>query len=118
MRTLAGIDQSGYASSTAVTGCPALTRAMYDSFTSTSISSEPMSTMVAMPVRVKPPPADTGDTISPRCASFETTMPPKGARTVQLSRSCCATLTRASAAATCSRARTSRARRLSTAMRA
>ena len=46
--------------------------------------------MVAMPVRVKPPPAETGDTISPRCASFDTTMPAKGARTVQLSRSCCA----------------------------
>src|SRR5207249_2668388 len=39
-----------------------------------------MSTIVAMPVRVKPPPADTGETISPRCASLETTMPPKGAR--------------------------------------
>ena len=30
-----------------------------------------MSTIVQMPVRVKPPPADTGDTISPGCASFE-----------------------------------------------
>ena len=66
VRTLAGICQSGYASSTAVTGCPDLTRAMYDSFTSTSTSSELMSTMVAMPVRVKPPPAEIGDTISPR----------------------------------------------------
>ena len=30
-----------------------------------------MSTMVLMPVRVKPPPADTGDTISPGWASLE-----------------------------------------------
>ena len=75
-----------------------------------------MSTIVAMPVRVKPPPADTGETISPRCASLETTMPPKGARTVQLSRSCCATFTRASAAPTCSRASTIRAFKLSTAI--
>ena len=30
-----------------------------------------MSTMVPMPVRVKPPPADTGEIISPGCASFE-----------------------------------------------
>ena len=43
-------------------------------------------------------------------------MPPKGARTVQLSRSCCATFTRASAAPTCSRASTIRAFKLSTAI--
>ena len=30
-----------------------------------------MSTIVQMPVRVKPPPADTGEIISPGCASFE-----------------------------------------------
>ena len=29
-----------------------------------------MSTIVQMPVRVNPPPADTGDTISPGCASL------------------------------------------------
>ena len=29
-----------------------------------------MSTIVQMPVRVKPPPADTGEIISPGCASF------------------------------------------------
>jgi len=40
-----------------------------------------MSTIVPMPVRVKPPPADTGEIISPGCASFETTMPLNGART-------------------------------------
>ena len=39
-----------------------------------------MSTMVQMPVRVKPPPADTGDTISPGCASLEIATPLKGAR--------------------------------------
>src|SRR5579871_3316030 len=64
---------------------------MYDSFTSTSISSEFMSTSVAMPVRVNPPPAEMGDTTSPRCASLETTMPSNGARTIQLSASSLAT---------------------------
>jgi len=38
-----------------------------------------------MPVRVNPPPAETGETISPTWASFETAMPAKGARMVQLS---------------------------------
>jgi hypothetical protein len=65
VRTVAAICQSPYASSTAIADCPGLTRAIYDSLTSTSISSESISTMVAMPVRVKPPPAETGDTISP-----------------------------------------------------
>ena len=37
-----------------------------------------MSTIVPMPVRVKPPPAETGDTISPGCASFEITTPVEG----------------------------------------
>ena len=46
-----------------------------------------MSTMVQMPVRVKPPPADTGDTISPGCASFEMATPLKGARMIVLSSS-------------------------------
>ena len=40
-----------------------------------------MSTMVQMPVRVKPPPADTGEIISPGCASFEIATPSNGART-------------------------------------
>ena len=37
--------------------------------------------MVPMPVRVNPPPADTGEIISPGCASFEITTPLNGART-------------------------------------
>ena len=41
-----------------------------------------MSTMVEMPVRVKPPPAETGDTISPGWASLDTAMPAKGERMV------------------------------------
>ena len=41
-----------------------------------------MSTMVEIPVRVKPPPAETGDTISPGWASFDTAIPANGARTV------------------------------------
>mgnify|MGYP003693886233 CR=1 FL=1 len=45
-----------------------------------------MSTIVQMPVRVKPPPADTGETISPGCASFEIAMPLNGARMIVLSR--------------------------------
>ena len=39
-----------------------------------------MSTIVQMPVRVNPPPADTGETISPGCASFEIATPLNGAR--------------------------------------
>ena len=61
---------------------PGVTRLMYASLTSTSISSDSMSTMVPTPVRVKPPPADKGDTISPTCAAFAITMPENGARTV------------------------------------
>ena len=76
-----------------------------------------MSTSVAMPVRVKPPPAEMGDTISPRCASFETTTPANGARTMQLSRSCFAIAILASDAPTCSRARVTRALKLSTVVR-
>ena len=64
---------------------------MKASFTSTSISRESMSTTVAMPVRVKPPPAEIGDTISPGCASLETTTPANGARTTRSSRSCART---------------------------
>ena len=39
-----------------------------------------MSTIVQMPVRVKPPPAETGEIISPGCASFEIATPLNGAR--------------------------------------
>ena len=45
-----------------------------------------MSTIVQMPVRVKPPPADTGDTVSPGCASFEIATPLNGARMIVSSR--------------------------------
>ena len=82
--TWPGIFQSGYASSTASTRCSSCTRLMYASLTSTSISRESMSTIVAMPVRVKPPPADIGDTVSPGCASLEITTPANGARTSQV----------------------------------
>ena len=65
-----------------------------------------MSTIVQMPVRVKPPPADTGEIISPGCASFEIATPSNGARTTMSSRSMrcastwlCATLTCCSASA-------------------
>ena len=51
-----------------------------------------MSTMVPMPVRVKPPPADTGEIISPGCASFEITTPPNGARTTMSVRFVCCRL--------------------------
>jgi len=46
-----------------------------------------MSTIVQMPVRVKPPPAEIGETISPGCASFEIATPLKGARTTVSARS-------------------------------
>ena len=39
-----------------------------------------MSTIVQIPVRVKPPPAETGEIISPGCASFEIATPLNGAR--------------------------------------
>lgn len=41
--------------------------------------------MVPMPVRVKPPPADSGETISPGCAALAVTTPANGARTTVLS---------------------------------
>ncbi len=47
-----------------------------------------MSTIVATPVRVKPPPADIGETISPGCASFEITTPLNGARISRSASSC------------------------------
>ena len=45
-----------------------------------------MSTIVQMPVRVKPPPAETGEIISPGCASFEMATPLNGARTTMSAR--------------------------------
>ena len=58
---------------------------MKASLTSTSISIESMSTIVQMPVRVKPPPAEIGEIISPGWALRSTTTPPKGARILCLS---------------------------------
>ena len=60
-----------------------------------------MSTIVQMPVRVKPPPADTGEIISPGCASFEITMPSNGARTTMSVMSVWRALTCAAATCTC-----------------
>ena len=97
----------------ASTGWPGCTRLMYDSLTSTWISSESMSTMVPMPVRVKPPPAEIGEIISPGCADFATTTPLKGARITQLSSCTCATRTDSCATLTCSRAAARRARSMS-----
>ena len=42
-----------------------------------------MSTIVPIPVRVKPPPAESGETISPTWAALAITTPVNGARTVQ-----------------------------------
>ena len=61
-----------------------------------------MSTIVQMPVRVKPPPADTGEIISPGCASFEMTTPANGARMIVSSSRLRRSATCASATATCS----------------
>ena len=49
--------------------------------------------MVAMPVRVKPPPADIGETVSPGCASLEITTPENGARIARSSSPCSASAT-------------------------
>ena len=68
------------------------------SFTSTSTSKESISTIEQIPVLVKPPPADTGDTISPGCAALKTTTPPKGARIFISETNCFLTLKRASKA--------------------
>ena len=45
-----------------------------------------MSTIVQMPVRVNPPPADIGEIISPGCAFFEIATPANGARMTMSSR--------------------------------
>ncbi len=62
--------------------------------------------MVPMPVRVKPPPAEIGEIISPGCADLAMTTPLNGARITVLSSwtwatdcDCCATLTCSSVAA-------------------
>ena len=86
---------------------------MNDSFTSTWISSESMSTMVPMPVRVKPPPADRGEIISPGWADLAITTPAKGARTTVLSSWTLATSTDSCATLICSRVLASRARSMS-----
>ena len=57
---------------------------MKASLTSTSTSIESMSTMVQMPVRVKPPPAEIGEIISPGWALRSTTTPANGARMLML----------------------------------
>ena len=61
-----------------------------------------MSTIVQMPVRVKPPPADTGETISPGCASFEIATPLNGARMTVSSIAVCCRAIWLSATLTCS----------------
>ena len=70
--------------------------------------------MVQMPVRVKPPPAETGEIISPGCASLETAMPLNGARITVSSMSVRRRATCCSATLTSVRAACSRARRAST----
>ena len=97
--TLPLICQSGYAFSVMSTGCSGTTRLMYASLTSTSTSSESMSTMVQMPVRVKLPPADTGEIISPGCAALATTTPLNGARMERSFSSCFCTASAACATA-------------------
>ena len=68
-----------------------------------------MSTMVLMPVRVKPPPAETGDTISPGCASFDSATPLNGARITMSSIAVCCNATWLCATVTCSRTELMRA---------
>ena len=68
-----------------------------------------MSTMVQMPVRVKPPPADTGDTISPGWASFEIATPENGARITMSSSAVRCSATCCSATRICSRSAAMRA---------
>ena len=68
-----------------------------------------MSTIVQMPVRVNPPPADTGDTISPGCASLVIATPLNGARMTVSSMLVCSSATCCSATLTCSRSAAMRA---------
>ncbi len=86
---------------------------MKASFTSTWISSESMSTMVPMPVRVKPPPAEIGEIISPGWADLATTTPENGARITVLSSWTRATPTDSWATRICSSRLPSRARSMS-----
>ena len=73
-----------------------------------------MSTMVQMPVRVKPP-EDMGEIISPGCAFLEVTMPANGARMIVSSSCCCQMATVRSATVTPVSCWASRARRASAA---
>ena len=68
-----------------------------------------MSTRVLTPVRVKPPPADTGEIISPSSASFEMATPSNGARMTMSSSWVRNTSISRSATTTCSRDRAMRA---------
>ena len=61
-----------------------------------------MSTIVPIPDRVNPPPADTGEIISPGCASFEIATPSNGARTAMSARSVRRCATRLSDTLICS----------------
>ncbi len=72
-----------------------------------------MSTMVPMPVRVKPPPAEMGEIISPGCAALVTTTPAKGARITVLSICTWATSTDSCATLICSPVLARRARSMS-----
>jgi len=72
-----------------------------------------MSTMVPMPVRVKPPPAEIGEIISPGCADLAITTPLNGARMTVLSSCTCATASDSCATLICSWTLASRARSMS-----
>ena len=77
-----------------------------------------MSTIVAMPLRVKPPPAEIGEIISPGCAALTVTTPANGARTIVLSSCTCATATPSRATSIADSLLASRARQVSTSVRA
>ena len=70
-----------------------------------------------MPVRVKPPPAETGEIISPGWAALAMTTPAKGARISMSSKSCRCTAKARSATTASWRSRCSRAATASTAKR-
>ena len=72
-----------------------------------------MSTIVPMPVRVKPPPAEIGEIISPGWAALAITTPLNGARITVLSSWTCATATDSRATRICSALLASRARSVS-----
>ena len=68
-----------------------------------------MSTIVLIPVRVKPPPAETGETISPGCASLLIATPLNGARMTVSSSAVCCSATWLDATLICSRVDSRRA---------